>query len=282
MSKLFQPFTIKGLTLRNRLVMSPMCQYSAGDDGVATDWHFVHYGARAAGGVGLILLEATAVESRGRISEADLGLWSDAQLAALERIVSFAHSQGAAVGIQLAHAGRKAFTFGKGHGPEPIIAPSALPQGPDWRVPEAMSAADIEDVIAAFARAARWCRELGFDVIEIHGAHGYLLHTFTTPLANARTDGYGGDLAGRLRLPLEIVAAVRAEWEDRPLFYRLSCDDYTPGGIDADMTVEIARSLQAAGVDLLDCSSGGAVSARIDVYPGYQVRYAERVRARPA
>lgn len=259
--------------------MSPMCQYSAGTDGVATDWHLVHYGARAVGGVGLIIVEATAVESRGRISEADLGLWSEAQLPALERLVAFIHSQGAAAGIQLAHAGRKAFTFNKGHGPESIIAPSPVPQAPDWQVPQEMTPAEIEAVIAAFARAARWCREIGFDVIELHGAHGYLLHSFTTPLANKRTDAYGGDLSGRLRLPLEVIAAVRAEWgADRPLFYRLSCDDYTPGGIDADMTVAIARKLQQAGVDLLDCSSGGAVSARIDVYPGYQVRYAEQVR----
>jgi NADPH2 dehydrogenase len=279
MSHLFAPFSVRNLTLKNRIVMSPMCQYSAGEDGIATDWHLVHLGARAAGGVGLIVLEATAVEPRGRISTGDLGLWDESQLPALERIVKFVHSQGAHVGIQLAHAGRKAWSATKAkNGPEHPIAPSALPFSDEWEVPHEMTRADIEGVISAFARAARWCRELGFDVVELHGAHGYLLHSFTSPLSNRRTDEYGGDLQGRLRFSREVIAAVRSEWGDRPLFYRLSCDDYTPGGIDADMTVAIARELQQAGVDLLDCSSGGLVPAKIRAYPGYQVGYAARVR----
>ncbi|MBE3590105.1 MAG: NADPH dehydrogenase NamA [Firmicutes bacterium] len=275
MASLFTPFRLRGLELKNRIVMSPMCMYSAADDGLPTDWHFVHYGARAVGGAGLILLEATAVEPRGRITRQDLGIWSDGHVPALRRIVDFIHAQGAAAGIQLAHAGRKSFPDN-----EDALAPVAEPFSERGPRPRAMTLEDIAAVREAFAAAARRARAAGFDVIEIHGAHGYLLHEFTTPLVNRRDDAYGGDLEGRLRLPLEVVRACRAAWgEDRPLFYRVSATDWAPGGLDGDATVEIARRLAEAGVDLVDCSSGGAVPVQPPrVYPGYQVEFARRVR----
>ncbi|MBO2518379.1 MULTISPECIES: NADPH dehydrogenase NamA [Limnochorda] len=279
MSLLFSPYPIRSLTLRNRIVMSPMCMYSATEDGVATDWHLVHYGARAAGGVGLILLEATAVEPRGRISTRDLGLWDPAQLPALERIVRFVHEQGAACGVQLAHAGRKAFSAQKGHGPQEPVAPSSLPFAPDWRAPAALDEEGLEQVAQAFVQAARWAHEVGFDVIELHMAHGYLLHEFLSPLANHRTDRWGGSLEGRMAFPLEVARRVRAVWPaEKPLFARISTTDYAPGGFDPDQAVEVARQLAEAGVDLVDCSSGGLVPVAPPTYPGYQLGPAERIR----
>ena len=281
MPGLFDPIQFRGLTLRNRIVMSPMCQYSAGTDGRANDWHFVHYGSRAVGGVGLILVEATAVESRGRISEADLGLYDDGQIEPLARIVDFCHARGVPVGIQLAHAGRKAWSPRKGIGPEPAVAPSALPFAPGWPTPRELAAEELPGIVEAFARAARRALQAGFDLVEIHAAHGYLLHQFLSPLSNHRQDAYGGDLAGRMRLLLEVVEAVRAAWpEDRPLFVRLSAVDWAPGGLTLEDTVAVARALKERGVDLVDCSSGGVVipPEPIPEGPGYQTGFAAEVR----
>ncbi len=279
MSLLFTPIQLRSVRLRNRVVMSPMCQYSAGDDGCATDWHLVHYGARATGGVGLVILEATAVEPRGRISRQDLGLYDPAQLPMLRRIVQFIHQEGAAAGIQLAHAGAKAFSADRGRGPQRPVAPCALPFAEGWVTPEALDTAGMARVREAFVRAASWAAELGFDVVEVHAAHGYLLHEFLSPLTNRRTDAYGGDLEGRMRFPLEVVAAVREAWpEDRPLFVRLSTTDWVPGGFDADQAVEVARALASLGVDLVDCSSGGMPQAQVPTFPGYQVDNARRIR----
>ena len=279
MSLLLQPVTLRGLTLRNRVVMSPMCQYSAGEDGVATDWHLAHYGVRAALGVGLVILEATAVEPRGRISVQDLGLYHPDQLPGLRRIVDFIHAQGAAAGIQLAHAGRKAFSPHRGQGPQQPVAPSPIPHDEGWVVPQELDGAGLQQVRDSFVRAARWAAELGFDVVEIHGAHGYLLHQFLSPLANRRSDGYGGSLEGRYRLLVEVAAAVRQVWpEQRPLFVRLSTTDWVEGGFDVEQAVATARALKAVGVDVIDCSSGGFAGARIAEFPGYQVVNAARVR----
>lgn len=279
MSVLLSPFSLRDLTLRNRIMMSPMCQYSAGEDGVATDWHLVHYGTRAVGGVGLVMLEATAVEPRGRISTQDLGLYERAQLPALRRIVEFVHAQGAAVGIQLAHAGRKAFSPQKGRGPQRPVAPSPEPFGEGWVVPEELDEDGLAAVREAFVRATRWAYEAGFDVVEVHAAHGYLLHEFLSPLANHRSDAYGGDLQGRMRFVVEVVQAVRAAWPpQRPLFVRLSTTDWLPGGLVPEETVEVARALKAVGVDLIDCSSGGMAGAVPPDFPGYQLDNARRIR----
>ncbi|WP_082726562.1 NADH:flavin oxidoreductase/NADH oxidase [Limnochorda pilosa] len=276
---LFSPYTVRSVTLRNRIVVSPMCQYSAGGDGIATDWHFVHYGTRAVGGAGLVLLEATAVEPRGRISTEDLGLYHERQLPALQRIVRFVHEQGAACGIQLAHAGRKAFSPKKGQGPQEPVGPSPIPFDEGWRVPLELDEAGLQAVAAAFEQAARWAHEVGFDVIEIHAAHGYLLHEFLSPVANHRSDRWGGPLEARLAFPLDVVRRVRAAWpEAKPLFARLSTTDYLPGGFDPDQAVEVARALGQAGVDLIDCSSGGIAPVRPPDYPGYQLKPAERIR----
>lgn len=282
-SSLFSPLTLHGLTLRNRIVMSPMCQYSAGDDGRATDWHLTHLGARAAGGVGLIVVEATAVEARGRISPGDLGLWSDGQIDPLARIAAFVHSQGAAIGIQLAHAGRKAGTDLPWRGGKPlgwsIAAPSAVPFADGYPTPHALTVGEIDDLVAAFAAAARRAAAAGFDVIEIHAAHGYLLHSFLSPLGNQRGDDYGGSLDNRARLLRRVVGAVRADWAG-PLFVRVSATDWRDDGWTLADTVELARWLRQDGVDLIDCSSGGIVpGVRIPVAPGYQVHLAEAVRA---
>ena len=267
-------------------MVSPMCQYSA-VDGVPTDWHLVHLGSRATGGAGLVMAEATAVQARGRISPADTGLWNDAQTEAWARIAAFVAAQGAVAGVQLAHAGRKASTARPwdGGGPlppeeggwRPVVGPSATPFAPGYPAPEPLDAAGIQGVVRAFADAAARARAAGFAVIELHGAHGYLLHSFLSPLVNQREDAYGRD---RRRLLLEVVDAVRRVWpEDRPLFVRLSSTDWTPGGIDADDTVETARQLKEHGVDLVDCSSGGAIpGAAVPEAPGYQVPFAARVR----
>lgn len=279
MSLLFTPIKLREVHLRNRIVMSPMCQYSAGDDGCATDWHLVHYGSRAAGGVGLVMLEATAVEARGRISRQDLGLYDEAQRPMLQRIVRFIHQQGAAAGVQLAHAGAKAFSADRGRGPQRPVAPSAVPFAPGWVTPDALDDEELEKVRAAFARAASWAAEAAFDVVEVHAAHGYLLHEFLSPLTNHRTDRYGGDLTGRMRFVLEVVHAVRSAWpEDRPLFVRLSTTDWLPGGFDVDQAVVVAKALKAAGVDVVDCSSGGLPGAQVPEFPGYQLDNARRIR----
>jgi 2,4-dienoyl-CoA reductase-like NADH-dependent reductase (Old Yellow Enzyme family) len=276
---LFEPLRLRGLTLRNRIVMSPMCQYSA-QDGVPTDWHLVHLGSRAVGGAALVMAEATAVEARGRISPGDTGIWNGDQAEAWARIAAFVASQGAVPGIQLAHAGRKASTARPWEGGRPlppaaggwrpVVAPTDEPFAEGFPAPEPLDEAGIREVVAAFARSAARARDAGFRLVEVHAAHGYLLHEFLSPLVNRRGDAYGQD---RRRLLLEVVDGVRAIWpEDLPLFVRLSVTDWAPGGIDA-------RLLRARGVDVVDCSSGGAVpGVRPAEAPGYHVPFAARVR----
>jgi 2,4-dienoyl-CoA reductase-like NADH-dependent reductase (Old Yellow Enzyme family) len=288
MPHLFEPLTLRGLTLPNRIVVSPMCEYSS-VDGFANDWHFVHLGSRAVGGAGLVFTEAAAVTAEGRISPEDLGIWLDGHAQSLEPIVRFIKGQAAAAGIQLAHAGRKASTFRpwSGSGMIPVsaggwqpIGPTPEPFAPNYPTPRPMSRDDIAGVVRSFRRAAELALGSGFDVVEVHAAHGYLLHEFLSPLSNLRADEYGGSFGNRIRLCIEVVDAVRDVWpEGQPVWVRLSCTDWTDGGWDLDQSVELARRLRALGVDLVDCSSGGNVPhARIPLEPGYQVPFAERVR----
>jgi 2,4-dienoyl-CoA reductase-like NADH-dependent reductase (Old Yellow Enzyme family) len=286
---LFSSFRIRGVELRNRIGVSPMCQYSS-HDGYANDWHLVHLGAFATGGAGLVMTEAAAVSPEGRISPQDLGIWDDAHVDELRRITRFIHAQGAVAGIQLAHAGRKASTRrpweGSGAvtraegGWDDVLAPSPLPFADGYPQPTALDDAGLQRVVAAFAGAAERALEAEFPVAEVHAAHGYLLHEFLSPLANRRTDRYGGSFENRVRYPLEVVRAVRAVWPERlPLLVRISACDWAEGGWDLDQSVEFARQLREAGVDLVDCSSGGLVPhARIEVGPAYQVPFAQRIR----
>jgi 2,4-dienoyl-CoA reductase-like NADH-dependent reductase (Old Yellow Enzyme family) len=288
--KLFQPYTVRGVTLRNRVGVSPMCMYSA-VDGLPSAWHLPHLGSRAVGGAGLVIAEATAVEERGRITPGCTGIWNDAQAGAWAPVAAFIRSQGAVAGIQLAHAGRKASAAlpwnGGAHladseGGWPMVAPSALAFGGALgKTPQALDLDGIALVRKAFVDAALRARAAGFQWIELHAAHGYLLHEFLSPLSNHRTDAYGGSFDGRVRLALETAAAVRAVWpEDLPLAVRLSCTDWEPGGWDLEQSVELARRLKGVGVDLIDCSSGGATpTAKIPAGPGYQVPFAEAIRA---
>lgn len=280
MPHLFSPFTLRRLTLRNRIVLSPMCMYSAGDDGLPTDWHLAHYVGRAAGGAGLLITEATAVEPRGRISQHDLGLWNDAQVEPLARIARLVQAEGAAIGVQLAHAGRKAWSADKGHGPEQPVAPSPLPFAEEWQTPHELASAEIDRIVGAWQKAAVRAEAAGFDVVEIHAAHGYLNHQFLSPVSNRRTDSYGGSAESRARLLARVVEAVRQVWpEDKPLFVRVSATDWVEGGLAPDEVVSVARRLRALGVDLVDCSSGGLVpAAPPGIGPGYQVPFAEKVR----
>ena len=288
MTHLFDPLTIRDITLANRVFVSPMCEYSS-TDGYASDWHFVHLGSRAVGGAGLVLTEATAVLPEGRISPQDLGIWMDDHIEPLARIVRFIHEQGSVAGMQLAHAGRKASTYAPwaGHGMIPenqggwnVVAPSALAFADDYPIPRALSIDGIKNVVSAFAGAARRACKAGFRVIEIHAAHGYLIHEFLSPLSNRRTDAYGGSFENRTRLLREIVAAVRGVWPERaPLFVRISASDWIEGGWDIQQSVELARQLKQLGADLIDCSSGGNVpGVEIPVGPGYQTPFAEQVR----
>ena len=279
MSELFSPLTLRGLTVRNRIVMSPMAMYSAGEDGIAVDFHLVHYGARAVGGAGLLIQEVTSVEPQGRIGLGDLGLWDDAQVPSLKRIVEFVHAQGAKMGVQLGHSGRKSWSAAKGHGPTPVVGPSALAFDAGWAVPRALTEPELSGIVATFQAAAKRALAVGYDVVEVHAAHGYLLHQFLSPLSNQRTDSYGGSLVNRARLLRRVVQSVRAVWPmDKPLFVRVSASDWTPGGLDISDTVQIARWLRDDGVDLLDCSSGGNVPAMPPTGPGYQVPFAHQVR----
>ena len=288
MSALFEPLSLRGLTLKNRITVSPMCQYSA-VDGFANDWHLVHLGSRAVGGAGLIILEATAVSPEGRITPEDLGIWKDEHVAFLQRINAFLVAEGSVPGVQLAHAGRKASTYtswkGRGAVPEteggwPVVAPSALPFADDYPQPVALDAAGIKKVIADFRSATERALAAGFKVIELHAAHGYLLHEFLSPLSNQRTDTYGGSFENRIRLLLEVVAAVRQVLPpDFPLLVRISATDWTDGGWTPDESVQLAAWLRDRGVDLLDCSTGGNVpNVTIPVGPGYQVEFAERIK----
>lgn len=285
---LFSPFTLRGLTLRNRVVMSPMCTYSA-PGGVAGAWHLVHLGSRALGGAGAVMVEATAVSPQGRISAMDLGLWSDEQAAALAPVARFIAEAGAAPAIQLAHAGRKASTAVPWLGHKPVyqppdgwtpMAPSALPYAADQPAPRAMTAADIDQVVDDFVAAAKRARAAGFKLLECHMAHGYLLHSFLSPITNRRGDEHGGCLRNRARLPLRVAAAVRAVWPDEwPLSVRLSATDWVDGGWDLEQSIELARWLKDLGVDLIDCSSGAiSAAARAPAAPGFQVPFAEAIR----
>lgn len=286
---LFEPLKIRGLELKNRIAVSPMCQYSS-SDGFANDWHLVHLGSRAVGGAALVFTEAAAVCADGRISPDDLGIWKDEHIEPLARIAHFLSQQGAAAGIQLAHAGRKASTsapwFGGApltpdeRGWRPVYGPSPIPFDKEYPVPEALDEAGITQVISAFSHAARRSLDVGFKVVEIHAAHGYLLNEFMSPLSNRRNDAYGGSFEGRIRLLCEVCAAVREVWpEELPLFVRLSATDWSEGGWTVEDSVSLSRMIKPLGVDVIDCSSGGIVPhARIPVGPGYQVAFAERIR----
>ena len=291
MTSLFSPITLAGTTFPNRAWVAPMCQYSCDPvaaPGVPHDWHLVHLGSFAVGGAGLVLTEATAVVPEGRITPQDTGLWNEEQATAWARIVDFLHARGALTGVQLAHAGRKASThrpFDAEHG---SVAPDAggwetvgpsEAAFPGYAAPRALDQDGIDAVVTAFADAARRADAVGFDVVEVHAAHGYLLHQFLSPLSNTRTDGYGGSLENRMRLVLEVVDAVRAAWpEHKPLFVRVSATDWVEGGWDAEQTVALASELKTRGVDLVDTSTGGNVHADIPVGPGYQVPFAAQVR----
>jgi 2,4-dienoyl-CoA reductase-like NADH-dependent reductase (Old Yellow Enzyme family) len=289
MPNLFSPLQLRGFTLPNRIAVSPMCQYSC-EEGFATDWHLVHLGSRAVGGAGLVVMEATAVSPEGRISPQDHGIWQDAHIPKLRQITDFIRSQGSRSAIQLAHAGRKASTWRPSDGDGAIsvseggwanvLAPSAIPFSDTYPQPVALDATGIRKVVDDFAAATRRALLAGFDVVEIHSAHGYLLHEFLSPLSNRRTDEYGGSFENRIRALLEVVEAVRSEWPlDRALFVRISATDWADGGWDADQSVALSKILKERAVDLMDCSSGGLVSyAKIPMGPGYQVQFAERVR----
>jgi len=288
MAKLFEPLTLRGVTLKNRIGIPPMCQYSA-QDGVATDWHFVHYGARAVGGAGLLIVEATGVAPEGRISPGDLGLWNDAQIAPLAKIAAFIKAQGCVPALQLAHAGRKASvglgweaqrTLTPAEGGWQPVAPSALAFGEGYATPAALDETGIAKIVGQFVAAARRAHAAGFESVEIHAAHGYLLHQFLSPLANQRTDAYGGSFENRTRLVREVVTAVRAEWPAQlPLLIRLSATDWVEGGWNADETVELCRQLKALGIDLVDVSTAGLLpTAKIPVGPGFQTEFAARIR----
>jgi 2,4-dienoyl-CoA reductase-like NADH-dependent reductase (Old Yellow Enzyme family) len=286
---LLSPLTVRGVTLRNRIAMSPMCQYIA-KEGLADDWHLVHLGSRAAGGAALIIVEATAVTRDGRITHGDLGIWSDEHVEPLARIARFVHSQGAVAGIQLAHAGRKAscdlpWKGGGGLttpavGGWPVVGPSAVPFDEGYPVPKALDERGVEEIVTAFELATKRALAAGFRLIEIHAAHGYLLHEFLSPLSNRRTDSYGGSLENRMRLTLRVAEVVRKLVpSDLPVFVRISATDWADGGWDIDQSVVLAGQLKGLGIDLIDVSSGGLVpKARIPVAKGYQVPFARRIR----
>jgi 2,4-dienoyl-CoA reductase-like NADH-dependent reductase (Old Yellow Enzyme family) len=289
-SQLFTPLTIRAVTFRNRIFVSPMCQYSS-DDGLPNDWHLVHLGSRAVGGAGLVLVEASGVSPAGRITAWDSGIWSEAHADAFAPIVRFIEAHGAVAGIQLAHAGRKASTEAPWRGGGAILegphawtplAPSAIPFREGDPIPHALTRPEVDEVVEQFSRAAQLARRAGFRVLEIHAAHGYLLHEFLSPLSNHRDDEYGGSLENRMRLTLRVVRAVRTVWAyELPLFVRISATDWTEGGWDLEQSIVLSERLRELGVDLIDCSSGGAVPhAQIDAKPGYQVPFARAIRER--
>jgi 2,4-dienoyl-CoA reductase-like NADH-dependent reductase (Old Yellow Enzyme family) len=285
---LFSPLTIRSVTLKNRIAVSPMCQYSC-EDGFATDWHLVHLGSRASGGAGAVIVEATAVEARGRITPGDVGIYKDEHLPMLSRIAAFVKSQGAVPGIQIAHAGRKAschvpwnggLAIKPNEGGWQTVAPSAIPFLPTDPTPAALIKDEIREVIGHFVAATHRAIKAGFEIVEIHAAHGYLAHEFLSPLSNHRTDEYGGSLENRMRFLVEVTEAVRAVWPAHlPLFVRISASDWKDGGWNIDESVELSKALKAKGADLIDCSSGGLIpDALIKPAPGFQVPFAERIR----
>jgi len=293
MSQLFSPYSLRGMRLRNRTVVAPMCQYSS-IEGLANDWHLVHLGRFAMGGFGLVILEATGVTAKGRITYGDLGIWSDDHVPGLQRITKFLHAQGAAAGIQLAHAGRKASSpvpwrsevpedpqarAAIGYEEWVTQAPSALAHSPSYAMPEALDAAGMDEVKDAFVAAARRADAAGFDTVEVHAAHGYLLNQFLSPLANQRTDEFGGPLENRMRFPLDVIGAVRAAWpQDKPLIVRISASDNHPQGWTLEDSIVFAQRMKALGVDMVHCSTGGFDGGRIKAAPLYQVPFAKGVR----
>lgn len=268
---LFSPYTIKDVTIKNRIVMSPMCMYSANEDGKATDWHFTHYISRAVGQVGLIIVEATAVKPEGRISENDLGIWSDEHVEGLQKLASGIKKHGTKAAIQLAHAGRKSQVRGE------IVAPSPIPFHKASKIPKEMTKEDIERTIDAFKEGAQRAKAAGFEIIELHAAHGYLINEFLSPLTNKRTDEYGGSRENRFRFLKEVTNAVKTVW-DGPLFVRISANEYDENGNTMKDFIYYCNELKALGVDLIDCSSGGLIPVHIHTYPGYQVKYAETIK----
>lgn len=271
--KAFEVFKIKDMELRNRIVMPPMCMYSSDNTGFVKEFHKMHYGSRAFGGTGLVIQEATAVEPRGRISDKDLGIWSDEHIEGLKELVGLVKGYGARSGIQLAHAGRKCTVSA-----EDMIGPSSLAYDDQYTVPREMAAEDIKKVVLSFKKAAERALNIGYDLLEIHGAHGYLIHEFLSPQTNKRTDQYGGSLQNRVKLLSEIIDAVKEVWpEEKPLILRVSATDYVDGGIDGDMICEIV-DLVKDRLDMIHVSSGGLVSAEMELYPGYQVRFAEKIK----
>lgn len=294
--KLFTPITLRSITAKNRIVIAPMCQYSA-EDGFANDWHLVHLGKFAQGGAGTVMVEATAVVPEGRITHGDMGLWSDAHIAPLARIAAFMRGQGAVPAIQLAHAGRKASMqrpwYGnavlnaddraRGDVPWQVVAPSPIPMEDGWLMPHELTETDMAALLQSWRLATLRARKAGFDLLEVHCAHGYLLHEFLSPLSNKRSDAYGGDRAGRMRFPLQVIEIVRAAWpNDLPLFVRISSVDGLDGGLEIEDSIAFVRAAKARGVDVIDCSSGGllgsATAARIPRGYGFQVPFAERIR----
>lgn len=274
MSRLFTNYIIKDLELKNRIVMAPMCMYSADDDGKAKEWHFLHYASRAIGGVGLIIQEATAVEPRGRISDNDLGIWEDSQIKGLREIVNICKKYGAKIGIQLSHAGRKCEAES-----ERIIAPSAIAFSDEYRVPNEMTKTEINEVVQSFKKAAGRCVEIGYDIIEIHGAHGYLINEFLSPITNKRTDEYGGSKENRARLLNEVIHAVREVWPvEKPLMLRVSAEDYSDNGNHPEDLADLINLVKGEGVDLINVSSGGVISVAPKAFQGYQVKFAEIIK----
>ncbi|WP_284036007.1 NADPH dehydrogenase NamA [Neobacillus sp. 114] len=271
-AKLFSPYTVKGITFKNRIVMAPMCMYSShNEDGHLQNWHRTHYTSRAVGQVGLIIVEATAVSPEGRISPQDLGIWSDEHIAGFQELAGLVKEHGAKIGIQLAHAGRKAVLEGE------ILAPSAIAFNEKSKTPKEMTKDDITATVEAFKKGAERIKKAGFDVIEIHGAHGYLINEFLSPLSNNRTDEYGGSAENRYRFLREVIDAVKSVW-DGPLFVRVSANDYHEDGLTPEDYITFAQWMKEQDVDLIDVSSGAIVPARINVYPGYQVKYSETIK----
>ena len=288
MAQLHQPLTIKSVTFRNRIGMPPMCQYSA-TNGFANEWHQLHYATRAVGGCGLIIVEATAVAPEGRITPYDLGIWDDNHVAELQKVTSLIHQYGAVAGIQIAHAGRKASHNAPDKGGKQLsthedgwitVAPSAIPFDSSETIPKELDTSEIKDIINQFKIAALRAKIAGFKVLEIHAAHGYLIHEFLSPLTNLRTDEYGGSFENRTRFIIEIVEAIQTVWPaDLPLLVRLSATDWAEGGWNVEETVQLCRTLKNMGVDLIDCSSGGNIAnTKIPVAPGYQVQFSEAIR----
>ena len=271
---LFSPIKFRSVEVKNRIMMAPMCQYSATNDGLANSWHLVHYLTRAVGGTGLIIFEATAVERKGRITDKDLGLWDDAQIEPLKKIVDECKCFGTTLGVQLSHSGRKCEIE-----EEQPVAPSRIHWSNEYKEPKELSQQEIKIIILNFRESAKRALRAGFDVIEIHAAHGYLIHEFLSPLSNKRTDEYGGPTENRVRFLKEVIKAVREEWPiDRPLFLRVSADDFVEVGIDLDEMIRMLRYIDSADIDLIHVSSGGLLPANIELYQGYQVRYSEKIK----